>query len=91
VSEAARCPVCGIGTLRDIAYDEAPIGAESPAQDADSRQVESYTCGHSAVGPRLSVADSDVLDVERRTTEETVEPLGDGAAEASRGNDEGVT
>jgi len=76
VNEAKRCPVCGVGTLRDIAYDEAPAGAvEPPAQEADSRQVETYTCGHEVVGSRLSVADPDALDVERRTTDETVEPL----------------
>jgi hypothetical protein len=76
VSEEMRCPVCGLGTFRDIAYDEAPVGnAEPPAQDADSHQVVTYTCGHQVVGPRLSVADAEVLDVERRTTDETVEPV----------------
>ena len=76
VSEETRCPVCGLGTVRDIAYDEAPVGnAEPPAQDADSRQVVTYTCGHQVVGPRLSVADPEVLDVEQRTAEETVEPV----------------
>ena len=92
MNDVARCPVCGVGTLRDIAYDEAPAGdAPAPAQNAESRQVETYTCGHQVVGSRLSVADSEVLDVERRTTDETVEPLRDEAAEASPGDDEEVT
>ena len=89
MNKAARCPVCGLGTLSDIAYDEAPVGgAEPPAQESDSRQVETYTCGHEVVGQRLSAADPEVLDVERRTTDETVEPLADEASpKASRGND----
>jgi hypothetical protein len=89
VTDAGRCPVCGIGTLSDIAYDEAPVGdAEPPAQDADSRQVETYSCGHEVVGERLSVADADVLDVERRTTGQTVQPPADDATpNASRSND----
>jgi hypothetical protein len=90
VTEGSRCPVCGLGTLIDITYNEASGGdARPPAQEADSRQVDAYTCGHEAVGPRLSTADPEVLDVERRTTDETVEPLPDETVgKSSRGNDE---
>ena len=31
-------------------------------QDADSRQIETYSCGHTIVGPRLSSADQDASD-----------------------------
>lgn len=67
------CPVCGIGSLADIAYDVDPTGNE-PAQGSDSRQVTVYSCGHRVGGPRLDSADEDRLDVERRTSEETVDP-----------------
>jgi len=61
----------------DISFD---AGASSDSQDvpeqgADTRQVESYSCGHQVLGPRLTEADPHRLDVERRTSEETVAPV----------------
>ena len=44
------------------------------AQGPESRQLETYSCGHEVDGAPLARADED-LDVERRTTEETAEPL----------------
>ena len=70
---AERCPICGNGTVADITYDVGPNTRE-PAQRADSRESVEYTCGHRVPGPRLSTADEDRLDVERRTSEETVDP-----------------
>ena len=75
-NEVARCPRCGVGTLIDIAFDagiEAPDG--SPTQAPESRQIETYSCGHEVVGPALSTADQERLDVERRGSEETAAPL----------------
>ena len=44
-------------------------------QQPDSRQVQTFTCGHEVEGARLQTADTDRLDVEQRTSEETVTPI----------------
>jgi hypothetical protein len=74
--DPARCPVCGQGTLADIAYDAATPTDRDPEQQPESRQVDTYTCGHKVVGAPLEAAD-DRLDVERRGSDETAEPLPD--------------
>lgn len=67
-----RCPVCGRGELEDIGYvrprDDALV------QDPESREVQSFSCGHEVLGTPLVTADQHRLSVERRTSEETVEP-----------------
>ena len=69
-----RCPVCGKGTLADIAFDAlAPTDREAE-QQPESRQLDTYTCGHKVVGAPLEAAD-DQLDVERRGSDEVAEPL----------------
>jgi hypothetical protein len=70
--ESRRCPVCGRGDLIDIAYTEGSSG-EVPIQESDTRQVETYSCGHERVGPRLDepAAPGSALDVERRSSQET--------------------
>jgi hypothetical protein len=74
----SRCPICGRGTLADIAFDaEAPSetsGSETPEQQPESRQLDTYTCGHQVLGAQLAAAD-ERLDVERRASDETAEPL----------------
>jgi len=70
-----RCPTCGEGTLVDVSFDLDANAEADGAQDADSRQIETYSCGHTIVGPRLSTADQDALTVERRTSDETVAPV----------------
>ena len=60
------CPVCGKGTLRQVDFGE---------QQPDSREVQTFTCGHEVEGARLETADADQLTVERRTSEETVRPV----------------
>jgi hypothetical protein len=67
--EERRCPVCGNGVLADIDF-----GGDDLFQDAQSRQVDVYTCGHEVDRARLDSADSDRLDVERRSSEETTAP-----------------
>jgi hypothetical protein len=78
-----RCPVCGRGELVDILYTEGSP-REEPQQGSDTRQVETYSCGHERIGASLDEAassDSD-LDVERRTAAETVDqPEGDPSSE----------
>ena len=44
-------------------------------QQPESRQVETFTCGHEVEGARLQTADADRLDVERRASDETVTPI----------------
>ncbi len=78
--ETKKCPVCRQGTLVEITFREGSA-MESEAgeaiQEADTRQVESYSCGHEVVGPGLdeSAAGTDDLEVERRETDETADPL----------------
>ena len=68
-----RCPECGVGVLTDVAFDDAPDG--DIAQRPESREVATYSCGHRVEGPRLGTADAERLDVERRSSEETTEPM----------------
>lgn len=74
-----RCPTCGRGELVDINYNE-PSDVSSPSgepmQEADSRQVTTYSCGHEVTGPRIDRAEQarPALDIERRTSDETVPP-----------------
>jgi hypothetical protein len=78
MTDDVRCPVCGLGVVRDIAYDaEANDERGRPFQDPEARQIIEYTCGHSSEGPRLATADQDRLDVERRASEDTTDPLED--------------
>jgi hypothetical protein len=70
---ATRCPVCGVGVLTDLAFD-ADDHEDRIAQGPDSRQFETYSCGHEVEGAPLRRAD-DELDVERRSAEETTDPL----------------
>jgi len=77
-AESKRCPVCGQGTLVDITYREGanPEGVDEPLQVAESRQVETYSCGHESTGPPLdqTAAGTDALEVERRASPDTTEP-----------------
>ncbi len=70
---AGICPVCSRGTVADIVYDAVP-GSREPVQRSDGTQLVIYTCGHRVPGPALDTADQERLDVERRTSAETVDP-----------------
>jgi hypothetical protein len=63
---SVTCPICGKGTLRTTEF-----GSQQP----ESREVLTFTCGHQVEGAKLETADADRLDVERRTSEETVTPV----------------
>ena len=70
-----RCPVCNEGDLVEIAYHRA--GEFEPSQQPDSVEIQVFSCGHRVSGAKLSGADSAQLNVEQRTSEETVDPLPD--------------
>jgi hypothetical protein len=76
-AKGTHCPICGEGTLADIAYDALPPTPRDPEQQPDSRQIDSYTCGHQVIGGQLAGADATDLDVERRTSDEPAAPLPD--------------
>ena len=70
-----RCPVCGEGVLADIVFDRDPSRSEdSPKQSADSTELTTYSCGHQVPGRSLASADEETLDVERRSSPDTVWP-----------------
>ncbi|MEO8424410.1 MAG: hypothetical protein ABI595_10960 [Actinomycetota bacterium] len=77
-SESGRCPTCGEGTLVDVSFDLHPADPDADGtQEAESRQIETYSCGHTVIGPRLSSADQEAMTVERRTSDETTMPAAD--------------
>ena len=76
MSDRYRCPVCGVGTLVDISHDES-AEQDEPKQMADSKQVQTFSCGHEVTSERLSGADEEQLEVERRSSPDIVEPESD--------------
>jgi hypothetical protein len=64
--ESTTCPICGKGTLVTVDFGD---------QQPESREVQTFTCGHEVEGGRLRTADADGLDVERRESEDTVMPV----------------
>jgi hypothetical protein len=76
---SGRCPTCGRGVLVDITYRDGSVQegqAGEEIQEPDARQVETYSCGHEVTGPRLdATAADDRLDVERRSSGETTDPV----------------
>lgn len=71
-----RCPVCGDGVVADIAFDRDPSrpGETTPHQSAETTELTTYSCGHQVPGRSLASADAEVLDVERRRSDDTVGP-----------------
>jgi hypothetical protein len=75
-NQGRTCPVCGQGTLADLAFDlEIAEGPGPLEQGADTLELTTYTCGHRVPGPSLGSADQERLDVERRESEESAAPL----------------
>jgi hypothetical protein len=64
-----RCPVCGRGVLKHLGTEAA-----DQLQRPESSIIETYSCGHEVSEPPLAGADAERLEVERRTSEDTVEP-----------------
>jgi hypothetical protein len=70
-----RCPICHRGVVADIAFDRDPSRPDAvPQQTAETTELITYTCGHQVPGRSLASADADALDVERRQSEDTVDP-----------------
>jgi len=63
-----RCPICGQGVLQHL-------GTESgeDMQRPESPIIETYSCGHEVTEPPLETSDSERLEVERRSSEDTTE------------------
>ena len=77
-ADVGRCPRCGEGALVDVSFDLDPADPIADGiQEAESRQIETYSCGHTVIGPRLSSADQEAMIVERRTSDETTMPAPD--------------
>jgi len=70
------CPICGIGVVADIAFDRDPsrLDGDTPHQSAETTELTTYSCGHEVPGSALASADAEVLDVERRRSQDTVGP-----------------
>jgi hypothetical protein len=73
-SDRTTCPVCGVGRLADIAFDDAGDRPAEVRQTAESRELLTYSCGHEVRGGSVATADADALDVERRTSQEAAQP-----------------
>ena len=58
------------GVLETVLYAK-DFGGDENVQDTESRQVDTYTCGHEVERAPLETADAERLDVEQRTSEET--------------------
>lgn len=62
----------------DVTFREGSAKEEvgEEIQLSDTRQMETYSCGHEVPGPSLaeSAAGTDDLEVERRGSEETAGP-----------------
>jgi hypothetical protein len=71
-----RCPVCGEGVLRDIAYDENPTEPEENKQAPESVEVLTFTCGHEVEAHRLEEAARRDPNVEGRESDDTVDEIG---------------
>jgi hypothetical protein len=65
-----RCPVCGEGVLQDLGSED-----RDSMQRPESPLIETYTCGHEVTTPPLATADADRLEVERRTSRDTVDSV----------------
>jgi hypothetical protein len=75
-TEDLRCPICGKGVLRDIAYDENPAEPTGIKQAPESVEVLTYTCGHEVEAHRLEEAARRDPNVEGRESGETVGDVG---------------
>ena len=73
MTDDKRCPICGEGILQHLGTE----GPEEQAQGAETPILETYSCGHTVTEPGLDSADADVLEVERRQSEDVVDPLPD--------------
>ena len=71
-----RCPICGTGVLRDIAYDDNPTEPTGIKQAPESREVLTFSCGHEVEAHRLDESARRDPNVERRESDDTVDEIG---------------
>jgi hypothetical protein len=71
-----HCPVCGVGVLRDIAYDENPAVPGGIKQAPESREVVTFSCGHEVEAHRLEESARRDPNVEGRESDDTVDEIG---------------
>ena len=76
-SNEARCPVCGEGVLQHLGSEDS-----DRQQQPDSPIIETYTCGHEVTSAPLASADAERLEVERRSSEDSVDTVGEGPVDA---------
>ena len=70
-----RCPICEKGVVADIVFDRDPSRPKgTPKQSAESTELTTYSCGHQVPGRSRASADEETLDVERRSSTDTVWP-----------------
>jgi hypothetical protein len=65
-----RCSVCGEGVLQHLGSED-----RDRMQRPESPVIETYTCGHEVTTPPLATADAERLEVERRTSRDTVDSV----------------
>ena len=69
VKDEHRCPVCGEGVLQELGPEADTV------QGPETRQRQTYSCGHDVAEPPLEATARDRrLEVERRSAEDTVAP-----------------
>jgi len=78
VTDDKRCPICGEGILQHL----GPEGPDEQEQRADTPILETYSCGHTVTEPGMDTSDAEVLEVERRRSEDVVDPLTETGADA---------
>jgi hypothetical protein len=66
-----RCPICGRGILKHLGTEGPP---EEQERRADTPILETYSCGHTVTEPGLDTADAEILEVERRESQDVVDP-----------------
>ena len=84
---SGRCPICGKGDLADVSFDVDPGDVTVDGmQEAESRQLETYSCGHEVLGPRLESADQEAMTVERRSSDDATTPVTNAEADPRTGD-----
>jgi hypothetical protein len=72
--DTMRCPICGVGVLADIAYENPDPDAPPDKNDGDSVEIFTFTCGHETRGGKLGTSNYDAIDVEHRRVDDMVVP-----------------
>ena len=74
-SNESRCPVCGEGVLQHLGSEDS-----ERLQQPESPIIETYSCGHEVTSAPLASADAERLEVERRSSDDSVDAVGEDGA-----------